>query len=171
MQNRLRAHPGSARRAPGELVGLCIALAAAAGPNRLRAQAKEVSDTSWAAVERALGRSGTMQPGGVYKFGLPRSDLNVTLDGVAIKPALALGSWLAFKRDAAGGAMAMGDLVLPEDEVEPGDADASQTGGHRADRAAQPPAAASRRDVMYMHVVAHGDPVEARARAARRARA
>lgn len=72
----------------------------------------------WKAVESALGRSGQMQPGDVIKFGMPRGDLHVKLQGVEIKPALALGSWAAFK--AAGkGAMVMGDLVLTTDEVEP----------------------------------------------------
>jgi hypothetical protein len=33
------------------------------------------------------------------------------LDGVEIKPSLALGSWAAFKRDG-GGAMVMGDFSL-----------------------------------------------------------
>lgn len=72
----------------------------------------------WTAVERALGRSGTMQPGDVYKFGLPRSDLKVTVAGVAVKPALALGSWVAFKATSTG-VVAMGDLVLGEQEIEP----------------------------------------------------
>jgi hypothetical protein len=54
----------------------------------------------------------------VIKFGMPRKDLHIVLDGVDIKPGLALGSWAAFKRHGSG-AMVMGDLVLTEDEVEP----------------------------------------------------
>jgi hypothetical protein len=72
----------------------------------------------WKQAEAAMGRPGQMQPGDVIKFGMPRKDLHVVLDGVDIKPGLALGSWVAFKRDG-GGAMVMGDLVLTEDEVEP----------------------------------------------------
>ena len=53
-------------------------------------------------------------PGGVYRVGLPRTDLHVTLDGVAIKPTLALGSWLAFQSNGDV-TMVMGDLVLTED--------------------------------------------------------
>jgi len=73
-----------------------------------------------------------MQPGGVYKVGLPRSDLHVTIDGIAIKPTLALGSWVAFLpmtshrampmypgRSADARVMVMGDLVLTEDEIGP----------------------------------------------------
>ena len=56
------------------------------------------------------------QPGGVRRFSFPRSDLQVTVDGVQLRPALALGSWIAFRRTASG-AMAMGDLVLAEAEV------------------------------------------------------
>jgi hypothetical protein len=73
---------------------------------------------NWTAVEQALGRSGAPQPGDVYKFGLPRSDLTVTVDRIQLKPALALGSWVAFKATSSG-ATAMGDLVLRDDEIEP----------------------------------------------------
>lgn len=73
---------------------------------------------NWPAVEQALGRPGAMQPGDVYKFGLPRSDLAVTVDRIQLKPALALGSWVAFKATSSG-AIAMGDLVLRDEEVEP----------------------------------------------------
>ena len=76
------------------------------------------ADTDWKRVDEVLGRPGADQPGGVHKFGLPRTDLRVTLDGVAIEPALALGSWLAFQ-PAGGGAMVMGDLVLTQEEVNP----------------------------------------------------
>src|SRR5437899_5896805 len=73
---------------------------------------------NWTAVDQALGRSGAPQPGDVYKFGLPRSDLTVTVDRIQLKPALALGSWVAFKATSSG-AVAMGDLVLRDDEIEP----------------------------------------------------
>jgi len=56
------------------------------------------ADSDWAPVAKALGRSGTEMPGGVYRVGLGRSDLKVTLDGVQIKPPLALGSYLAFQK-------------------------------------------------------------------------
>ncbi len=70
----------------------------------------------WKAVEIALGRSGTLMPGGVYRFAFPRSDLTITLDGVTIRPALALGSWAGFLR-TGDGAIVMGDLVLRESEL------------------------------------------------------
>ena len=73
---------------------------------------------NWTAVEQAMGRTGAMQPGDVYKFGLPRGDLTVTVDRIQLKPALALGSWVAFKATSSG-AIVMGDLVLRGDEVEP----------------------------------------------------
>ncbi len=73
---------------------------------------------SWTAVEQALGRTGALQPGDVYKFGLPRSDLTVAVDRVPLKPALALGSWVAFQATSSG-AIVMGDLVLRDEEIEP----------------------------------------------------
>jgi len=76
------------------------------------------AEIDWKKVDTALGRAGVAQPGGIYKYGLPRSDLHVTLDGVEIKPALALGGWLAFE-PMGEKAMVMGDLVLTGDEINP----------------------------------------------------
>jgi hypothetical protein len=72
----------------------------------------------WTAVDQALGRSGATQPDGVRRYGFPRSDLQVQLDGIAIKPALALGSWIAFQPMGTS-SVAMGDLVLTPEEVNP----------------------------------------------------
>ena len=69
------------------------------------ARAQEVD---WQKVDDAFGRRPAVTDD-VRRYGFPRSDLNVTLDGVTIKPALALGGWVAFK-PIHGGAMVMGDL-------------------------------------------------------------
>src|SRR5881397_3333618 len=73
---------------------------------------------AWTPVDQALGRPGTTQPDGVRRYSFPRSDLQVQLDGVAIKPALALGSWIASQPNGHS-AVVMGDLVLTTDEVTP----------------------------------------------------
>ena len=70
-----------------------------------------------AAIDQALGVPGQMQ-GDVYRVGLPRTDLKVTVDGVAIRTGLALGSWAAFKRMGTMAAI-HGDLVLLDAEVNP----------------------------------------------------
>src|SRR5437763_6542612 len=75
-------------------------------------------EIDWQKVDEAIGRKAAVVAGDVHRYGFPRSDLSVTLDGVTIKPALALGGWIAFK-PAHGGAMAMGDLVLLESEINP----------------------------------------------------
>ena len=106
-------------------------------------------------VEEALGRKGSVQPGAVLKFSFPRSDLSVTADGVAIKPALALGSWAAFKHIGTGQSMAMGDLVLTEDEVGPV-MKALQAGGIEQTAVHNHVLHESPR-VMYVHFSAHGD--------------
>jgi hypothetical protein len=72
----------------------------------------------WTQVANALGKSGTEGAGGVYRVGFPRTDLNVTLDGITLKPTLALGAWVAFL-PMGNKDMVMGDLVLTEDEVGP----------------------------------------------------
>jgi hypothetical protein len=81
--------------------------------------AKAPAATDWKDVDAAMGRAGQDQPDGTHKYALPRKDMNVTVNGVQIKAGLALGSWVAFKSTSQGNAMAMGDLVLAEDEVAP----------------------------------------------------
>src|SRR5436190_14418536 len=76
------------------------------------------SDAMWASVAQALGKSGTEMPGGVYRIGMPRTDLRVTLDGVELKPGFALGSWVAFMPHG-NQTIVMGDLVLTETEIQP----------------------------------------------------
>jgi hypothetical protein len=113
-------------------------------------------DVDWQKVDDAMGRKAAVS-GDVHRYGFPRSDLSVTLDGVTIRPALALGGWVAFK-PAHGGAMAMGDLVLLETEINPvmlklieGGLEITAVHNHvlRANPA-----------TFYMHVGGHGDPVK-----------
>ena len=115
------------------------------------------SAADWTKVADALGKSGTEMPGNVYRVGLPRTDLHVTLDSVAIKPALALGSWLAFQSNG-GMATVMGDLVLTEDEVNPvmkrlAEGGIEITALHNHLLRARPA-------TFYMHVLGHGDPAK-----------
>jgi hypothetical protein len=108
-------------------------------------------------VDKVLGVSGSMQPGDVYKVSLPRTDLDVIADGVAVKPAFALGSWLAFKQ-AGEHTMVMGDLVLTTDEVDPVISKLEEGGiqvtalHHHLDNL-EP-------DILFMHVGGAGDAVE-----------
>jgi len=81
-------------------------------------QASAQTPAAWKGVDSALGRSGTLQ-GETYRVGFPRNDLHVTVGAVAVRPALALGSWVAFKQTKDSLAMLMGDLVLLESEVGP----------------------------------------------------
>lgn len=115
------------------------------------------ADVDWKQVGQALGKEGSMQPGDIYKVGLPRTDLKVTLDGVEIKPALALGSWLAFQQDGTKGAV-MGDLVLTEDEINPVMSKLAE--GQIAITALHNHLLRSQPTTMYMHVAGDGDPVK-----------
>src|SRR5260370_26972904 len=113
--------------------------------------------TDWKTVEQAFGRPGQLQGDAAYKFGLPRGDLKVTVDGVQVKPTLVLGSWVAFSSPGQD-AMLMGALVLAEDEVSPVMLALQENGLqitalhnhilHETPR------------VMYMHFVGHGDAVK-----------
>jgi hypothetical protein len=130
------------------------------GGSTLHAQQAASGDTSWAMVDQAMGRLGKAQPDGVQKYSFPRSDLHVTVGDVAVKPALALGSWVAFKRIGGddSSAVAMGDLVLRESEVTPvltklQEMGVQQTALHNHLQGESP-------RVMYLHIMAHGDPVQ-----------
>lgn len=117
------------------------------------AHAQEID---WPKVDETLGRKPAVS-GDVHRYGFPRSDLSVTLDGVTIKPAFALGGWVAFK-PAHGGAMIMGDLVLLETEVNPVMAKMIASGleitaVHNHLLRASPA-------TFYMHVAGHGDPAK-----------
>lgn len=111
---------------------------------------------NWSRVDSALGRSGAMQPGDVYRFGMPRGDLKVSVAGVTLRPAFALGSWIAFKAHERG-AVAMGDLVLTDDELNPVIA-RLQSGGVEQTAIHHHIIRESPR-VLYVHIHAHGDPV------------
>ncbi len=115
------------------------------------------ANSDWAPVAKALGRSGSEMPGGVYRIGLGRSDLKVTLDGVQIKPPLALGSYLAFQK-MGGKGMVMGDLVLTHEEVNPvmkklveGGIEITALHNHLL---------RSSPATMYMHFLGRGDPAK-----------
>ena len=118
------------------------------------ANAQEID---WQNVDTAFGRKAAVVSGDAHRYGFPRTDLNVTLDGVVIKPALALGGWIAFK-PAHGGVMVMGDLVLLETEINPVMAKLIESGleitaVHNHLLRATPA-------TFYMHVGGHGDPVK-----------
>jgi Domain of Unknown Function (DUF1259) len=117
-----------------------------------------VAADNWQAqVGEALGKTGATAAGGIYRVGLPRTDLKVTLDGVELKAGFALGSWLAFEKMGDQG-MVMGDLVLTMDEVAPvmtklaaGGIEVTALHNHLLRN--QP-------FTMYMHVQGNGDPVK-----------
>ena len=134
---------------------VCCAASMLAGSAAAQAKRTRRSpEPDWSVVENALGRKGTPSPGGVVRFSFPRSDLNVLVHGVTLKPALALGSWVAFKR-IADHAMVMGDLVLLEGEVTTVMASLQQNGVDQT--ALHNHLLGESPRVMYMHIHAIGN--------------
>jgi hypothetical protein len=118
--------------------------------------AAHAQSVDWQKVDDILGRKAAVSDD-VHRYGFPRTDLSVTLDGVTIKPGLALGGWVAFK-PMHGGVMAMGDLVLLETEINPVMARMIASGLeitaiHNHLLRASPA-------TFYMHVAGHGDPLK-----------
>jgi len=117
---------------------------------------RPLTPIDWKQVDQGLGKPGALQPDGAYKIGLPRGDLHVTAAGVTLKPALALGSWVAFKQVSDTTVMLMGDLVLLEPEVAPvlaqlQEAGIEQTALHNHLLQESPRA-------MYLHIAGRGTP-------------
>ena len=139
----------------GALAGLAFVVSSATA---------QTSD--WSAVEKTLGRTAVSQPGGVMRFNFPRRDLRVIVGDVQVKPSLALGSWIAFKRMTATETMAMGDLVLTDAEINPV-ISALQAGGVEQ-TAVHNHIIGGTPNTMYVHVRAHGRDIDI-ARTIRRA--
>ncbi|MER7026865.1 MULTISPECIES: DUF1259 domain-containing protein [Streptomyces] len=122
-------------------------------------------ESDWGGVARALGRGGNMLRGTIYHTGYARRDLSVVSDGVLVRPGLALGAHVSFVRYADGSAMAMGDVVITEEEMQ-GAIDGWQAHGialtalHKHLLAQYP-------DIWWAHVHGHGGDVEALARGLR----
>ena len=142
------------------VVALCGVMAAFAMPFSAWA-----ADPDWKAVEQALGKSGQMQAGDVFRIGMPRTDLNVTVKGVPVKAGFALGSYAAFKQ-IGDHAMVMGDLVLLDQEIPAvmsglfaGGLEVTAVHNHLNEMSPH---------TMYMHYSGHGDAVQM-ARALRQA--
>jgi hypothetical protein len=115
------------------------------------------ADPDWKAVEQALGKPGQLQAGDVFRIGMPRTDLTVTVKGVPVRAPFALGSYAAFKQ-IGGQVMVMGDLVLLDQDV-PAVMSGLFSGGlevtavHNHLNEMSP-------HVMYMHYQGHGDAVQ-----------
>jgi len=111
----------------------------------------------WKAVEQALGKPGQLQAGDVFRVGMPRTDLSVTVKGVPVKPGFALGSYAAFAQ-VGDGAMVMGDLVLLDQEIPAvmsglfaGGLEVTAVHNHLNEMSPH---------VMYMHYEGHGDAIQ-----------
>jgi hypothetical protein len=145
------------RLVPAVLVSLVAALAAPVMAG--------AADPDWKAVEQALGKPGQMQPGDVFRIGMPRTDLSVSVKGVPVKAGFALGSYAAFKQ-VGDHAMVMGDLVLLDQEIPAvmsglfaGGIEVTAVHNHLNEMSPH---------VMYMHYSGHGEAVQL-ARALRQA--
>ncbi|MEM6110066.1 DUF1259 domain-containing protein [Mycobacterium sp. 050272] len=80
--------------------------------------AVRTTDADWKPVADALGRVGKLGDNNTaFRMALVRNDLQVTTDGVAIKPGLSLGGYAAFVRYDDNQTLLMGDLVVTETEL------------------------------------------------------
>jgi hypothetical protein len=140
-------------------IGAVIALAAAllVGIGKASAQTT-ATQIDWTPVGNAIGVQGKVQPDGVYRVGLPRTDLRVTLEGVKLKPSFALGTHLEFMSTGGSNALMMGDLVLTDKEIEPVMLKLEQSGIEIT--ALHNHLIGTKPAVWYMHVMGSGDAVQ-----------
>jgi hypothetical protein len=142
-------------RTAATLVVMLVLAVSTRPPSSVSASQGDQRD--WAAVEEALGKSGQLQPGEVFRISMPRSDLQVTAHGLLVDPTFALGSYAAFT-DLGRETMVMGDLVLLDEEVNPVMAGLfaggiAMTALHNHLNTVSP-------HVMYLHFMGHGDAVQ-----------
>src|SRR5579859_4098585 len=133
---------------PAMILGAALAASASAAC---------AQDVDWQKVDAAFGRKAAVVSGDVHRYAFPRSDLKITLDGVSIKPSLALGGWVAFK-PMGGEVMAMGDLVLLEPEINPVMSKMIENG--IAITAVHNHLLRANPATFYMHIGGTGDPVK-----------
>jgi hypothetical protein len=138
------------------LFGSVTTVLASGGAAAARQPLAQTTPVDWNAVQDALGRPGTMMPGDVFRIGMPRTDLQVTVNNVPVQAGFALGSYAAFKQ-YDDGTMVMGDVVLLDQEVTPvmsalfsNGFEVSALHNHLNNMAPH---------MMYLHYEAHGDAV------------
>lgn len=106
-------------------------------------------------IEQLTGAKGALDPAEpVFKVAVPRTDLQVTVDGIKLVPAMGLTSWAAFSK-AGAATQVMGDMVLLEDQVGPA-MDAALAGGLEVTALHNHFLWETPR-VMFMHIAGHGD--------------
>jgi hypothetical protein len=108
-------------------------------------------------VLKTLGKQGDFKDN-VLKINIPRTDLKVTVDGVATPTPFGFGGWLAMTKGAAGKDVMMGDLVLVQEEVNPVmsallDNGLEVTAIHNHFFFDEP-------RIFYMHVMGHASPAD-----------
>jgi hypothetical protein len=135
---------------------LCLVGALASSAARQQGAQRSFQPFDWQRVDQGLEKAGSLQPDGAYKTRMPRGDLRVTALGVVLKPALALGSWVAFKQTGDTEAVVTGDLVLLQSEVAPviaklraGGIDPTALHNHLLHESPH---------VMYLHLMGRGAP-------------
>ena len=78
---------------------------------------KSIAQVDSALIEKVTGLKGKGNKG-EYKITIPQNDLDVTVDGFKIIPAMGLGTWIAFT-PTSNGAMIMGDIIVTETDLKP----------------------------------------------------
>lgn len=128
-----------------------------AGQSALHLPPTQAPQIDWRPVDQAMGKKGAAVPGGVERYSFPRTDLNVSVQGVRVLAPFALGGYVVFLPTTTTRAMVMGDLVLTEDEVNPVISQLQQGGIQQT--ALHNHLLFETPRVMYLHLGGEGDPV------------
>ena len=137
----------------------CASLIAAT-PRETAAQQRSAKDSSqhdprWAAIRQVFGQG--KAEGKYFRVNLPRTDLHVSIGADTLDPGLELTSYVGFMPGTtATDVMAMGEVVVREDEVPAALAEARKQGVSVT--ALHNHLVSESPHVMYMHVMAEGSP-------------
>ena len=102
------------------MIKWCLAVSIVAGTAvcaPMAVAAQEVP-AEYQQVLSTVGKQGDFKDG-VLKVNIPRTDVKVTVAGVATPTPFGFGGWVAMTKGEGGHEVLMGDLVLLQDEVNP----------------------------------------------------
>lgn len=98
--------------------GLCLIIAGLLTLTGMSSVSAQEMPADYREVQSYLGRTGDYADN-VFKVGIPRNDLTVTVADIKTPTPFGFGGWIAFTKGDGNKEVMMGDLVLLQEEVNP----------------------------------------------------
>jgi hypothetical protein len=152
--DRRRVHTTSTR-VPPFLTVIASLAAATAGGAQQRPPSKAEADQRWTAIRRVFGQEGEAE-GGYFRVNLPRTDLRVRIGDDTLAAGFELTSYVGFMPAGRRDVVAMGEVIVRDDEVPAALAELHAQGVRVS--AVHNHLIGEIPRIMYVHVLAEGAP-------------